>query len=136
MVNVQTKEWLKAGYADLRSISHIINDDFLTHIVAFHSQQAIEKTLKAILENENKRIPRVHKLENLISRVDFNLKVDEEIIEILDELYIDSRYPSDMGLLPYGKPTLEDAKKFYDTAKNIFDEVCSIFQISENDLKS
>ena len=135
MVNIQTKEWLKAGYADLRSISHIINDDFLTHIVAFHSQQAIEKTLKAILESEQKRIPRVHKLVNLISRIDFDITIDEEIIEILDELYIDSRYPNDMGLLPYGKPTLEDAKKFYNTAQNIFDEVCTVLQINENDLK-
>ena len=32
--------------------------------------------------------------------------------------YIDSRYPGDMGLLPYGKPTLEDAKEFHEFALN------------------
>jgi hypothetical protein len=28
-----------------------------------------------------------------------------------------------MGLLPYGKPTLQDAKMFYDFAKNIYLEI-------------
>jgi len=41
-----------------------------------------------------------------------------------------------MRLLPYGRPTLEDTKKFYDTVKNIFDKIYSIFQSSENNLKS
>ncbi len=102
MANFQAKEWLKSAYSDLRSIHYIINDAFLTHMVAFHSQQAIEKALKAILENEENRIPKVHKLQNLISRVSIDIEFDESIIEILDELYIESRYPGDFGLLPQG----------------------------------
>jgi len=31
---------------------------------------------------------------------------------ILHQLYIDARYPVDFGLLPYGKPSLEDARRF------------------------
>jgi len=135
MANLKAKEWLKAGYADIRSLAYIIDDEFLTHIVAFHSQQAIEKALKAILEHEEERVPRVHKLENLIGRISLDISFDEEIIEILDELYIDSRYPNDMGLLPYGKPTLEDARKFYEMAQKIFDEVCDVLEVSEDDLK-
>ncbi len=126
MANFQAKEWLKSAYSDLRSIHYIINDAFLTHMVAFHSQQAIEKALKAILENEENRIPKVHKLQNLISRVSIDIEFDESIIEILDELYIESRYPGDFGLLPQGKPSLENANSFYSYAKSIFDEVCNV----------
>jgi len=136
MANHQTKEWLKAAYADLRSMFYIINDDFLTHIVAFHSQQAIEKTLKAIIIDNEERIPRVHKLQNLINRVELDFTFNDETIEILDELYIDSRYPTDVGLLPYGKPTLEDAKKFYAVAEDFFNKSCNSLGINENEINS
>ena len=53
----------------------------------------------------------------------------------INDLYIDSRYPGDLGLLPYGKPTLEDVKEFYDFAKEIFYKVCKVLDIKESDLK-
>jgi len=136
MANAQAKEWLKAGYSDLRSIFYIIDDEFLTHIVAFHSQQAIEKTLKAIIIYNEEKIPRVHKLQNLIGRVQLDFTFDEETIEILDELYIDARYPTDVGLLPYGKPTLKDAKKFYDVAKVFFNNSCILLEVNEHDINT
>ena len=134
MASFQTKEWLRAGYGDLRNIGYIVHDEFLTHMVAFHAQQTVEKTLKAIIEHEENRIPRVHKLQNLIGRIELTIEVDEGIVEILDELYIDSRYPGDIGLLPHGKPTLHDAKEFQEFAQNIFDEVCSALEVDTNEL--
>jgi HEPN domain-containing protein len=103
-------------------------------MVAFHAQQAIEKSLKAILENEENRIPKVHKLQNLINRVNVDIDFDENIIEVLDELYIESRYPGDLGLLPEGKPSLDNAESFYDTAQYIFEEVCNLLEVSMDDL--
>jgi len=104
-------EWLKAALMDLKSIEKIINDEFLTPMVAFHSHQAIEKSLKAILELQQIKIPKIHKLQTLIDLVGIDLSEKDELLQLLDELYIDSRYPENMGLLPYGKPTLEDAKE-------------------------
>jgi len=46
----QGTQWLKAAKDDLDSIGYIINAEHLTNIVAFHSQQAIEKTFKSLLE--------------------------------------------------------------------------------------
>ena len=105
-------EWLKSVYSDLLTIEQIIGDEFLTHIVAFHSQQAIEKSLKSILEFQTKNVPKIHKLQTLIDSINLNLNVNDEVIQLLDKLYIDSRYPGDFGLLPYGKPTLKDAQEF------------------------
>ena len=42
-------EWLKASYSHLVLIAEIIDNDFLTHMIAFHSQQSIEKAFKAIM---------------------------------------------------------------------------------------
>jgi len=38
-----TEEWLTAAEDDLYVIEKIISDDRLTNMVAFHSQQCIEK---------------------------------------------------------------------------------------------
>ena len=86
MANFQAKEWLKAAYSDLRSIEHIISDSFLTHIVAFHSQQAIEKSFKAIMEDASISIPKVHKLETLINKINVELEVNSEILATLQYL--------------------------------------------------
>jgi len=134
MANFQTKEWLKSAYSDLRSIKHIITDSFLTHVVAFHSQQAIEKSLKAIIENSSISIPKVHKLETLVNKINVELEVNPEILATLDLLYIESRYPGDMGLLPHGKPALEDAEEFYKTAQNIFNQILQILKINIKEL--
>lgn len=43
-------EWLEAVTADLKTIERTLDDEGLTHMVAFHAQQSIEKCLKALLE--------------------------------------------------------------------------------------
>ncbi|MBU1666827.1 HEPN domain-containing protein [bacterium] len=128
-------EWLKASYSDIVLIEEIIDNDFLTHLVAFHSQQAIEKSFKALLENSGVRIPKVHKLQNLISMLDIKIEISLDTLKILDELYIDSRYPSAFGLLPYGKPTLKDAETFYAFAQSIFEYVCQTLDVNNQDLR-
>jgi len=65
------------------------------------------------------------------------LPLNEENLEILltiNELYIDSRYPVDLGLLPDGKPSLDDAKRFYEFAVDIFDQVCKILNIDKAEI--
>ena len=40
-MNVLPYEWLKSAYADLLTIERIIDNEYLTHVAAFHSEQAI-----------------------------------------------------------------------------------------------
>jgi len=135
MATKLAREWLRASLSDLMSIEAILSNDFLTNIVAFHAQQSIEKSLKAIIENKKQKIPRVHSLRKLIELVDKrNDEYDLELIKLLDSLYIESRYPTDLGLLPYGKPSVEDAKEFYDFAQKIFEDVCRDLDINKNEL--
>jgi len=45
-----TQNWLDYAKADLRNCEHIIKDEFLTNIVAFHSQQTVESVLRLLLK--------------------------------------------------------------------------------------
>jgi len=68
---------------------------------------------------------RIHNLERLFEIVSYHIEIDVDIvlIEKLDKLYIDARYPRDLGLLPDGKPTIEDAEEFYSLGKSVYDIV-------------
>ena len=120
-----SKQWLEKANADLKTIVKIIDDEYLTNIVAFHAQQCIEKCFKAVLEEHVRRVPKDHSTLRLYGLIEalVTLDVDTNLLTDLDNLYIDSRYPSDHGLLPSGKPTLADAKEFHEFAKRIYDQI-------------
>lgn len=122
-------EWLNAAHDDLLLLDRILDDEKLTHLSAFHSQQAIEKSLKALLEYRNRNILKIHSLNRLFKLCENDiLIVDSDVINTLDSLYVESRYPGEFGYLPYGKPSLEAGKIFYDFAKVIYDKVDSIIK--------
>ena len=127
-MKASTRQWLDFAKADLLNCKRILDDDFLTAIVAFHSQQAVEKCFKALIEEKDLTIPRIHSLVRLYSVIEGFLDQPFEIRELLafDSVYINSRYPSDIGMIPTGKPTLQDAKEFYESAKKIFDAISNL----------
>ena len=120
-----TEQWLRAADDDLRVMTRIASDEYLTHMVAFHSQQCIEKSLKAVVEEYELGHVRVHNLGRLfgIVRPKVAFDVDVVLIEKLDKLYIDARYPGELGLLPNGKPTRAEAQQFYNCAKSVYEQV-------------
>lgn len=119
-MNQISLEWLNSARDDLSLIVHILSDENLTHLVAFHAQQAIEKSLKALLEFKNQTVPKTHSLNRLFTLVGDDMKnIDYDLVHTLDGLYIDSRYPGDFGLLPDGKPSLKDAQLFYKFAVTV-----------------
>jgi HEPN domain-containing protein len=120
-----THEWLSRAKDDIDVVEEIKDIKHLTNMVAFHAQQAIEKTLKAIIDEFDLGFVKTHQLERLLEIVKpyIEFKIDHKFIQILDSLYIESRYPVDIGLLPNGKPTEEDANKFFEIAILIYGSV-------------
>ena len=120
-----TREWLSRAKDDLDVIVEIKDKQHLTNMVAFHAQQAIEKSLKAIIDEFDLGFVKTHQVERLLEIVkdQMEAEIDHRIVQILDSLYIESRYPVDIGLLPNGKPTSEDAQKFIEIAILIYDYV-------------
>lgn len=120
-----TQEWLESANLDFENIRLIIQDDRLTGHVAFHAQQAIEKSLKATIEEFGQKVPKIHSLSKLINICTkfINISVDEEIVVALESLYLESRYPGEFGLLPGGKPSQKQAQKLYDCAQVVYESV-------------
>lgn len=121
----QAEEWLRAASDDLKVIEKIIDDKSLTNMTAFHSQQALEKSMKSILEEYESKVPRIHNIIKLKKMTEkyITLEADRFLLEKVNEVYSDVRYPSDIGLVPSGKPSIELAREFYDFALKIKNEI-------------
>lgn len=118
-MNPSVKEWIDLASVDLLAAKNLCNDERLTNIVCFHSQQCVEKSLKALIEANDEIPPKTHDLIRLYGMVEGQIVLDEDMLARLNELYIESRYPSTIGLLPNGTPTVEDAKEFYKYATEL-----------------
>lgn len=120
-----TKQWIEAAELDLENIKLILVNDRLTGHVAFHAQQAIEKSAKAILEEFNHSSQKIHSLQKLFKLVSSHIKIeiDEDIIIALDSLYTESRYPGELGLMPYGQPDTKEAQLYYEYAKKVHSQI-------------
>jgi HEPN domain-containing protein len=116
-----TAEWLKGAQDDLRVMEKLLGDELLTHMVAFHAQQCLEKSLKAIIEEFEIGSVRIHHLVRLFEMAKDHLEIDLDpvLIEKLDKLYLDTRYPGELGLLPEGKPSIAESEEFYRTADRV-----------------
>lgn len=120
-----TQKWLNFAQTDIRSCENNLKDEFVTNIVAFHAQQTVEKAFKALLEEKEIQVPKVHSLIRLYALVEQFIKspIDSLHLDALDNVYINSRYPSDIGFIETGKPTLAESMELYEVAKNIYDIV-------------
>ena len=125
-----TQEWLSHAEADLLTCKEIIKNEQLTNIVVFHAQQTVEKCFKAIIEENNIKVPRIHNLIRLFGKIetitDFTIKEDK--IKMLDRVYIETRYPGDIGMLPDGKPSITEATQLYEFAKNIYENTIKMIK--------
>lgn len=112
-----TKYWLISAEDDLKVIREISSDPDLTNMIAFHAQQCIEKTLKAMIEEKGIFLPKIHDLIKLFDLAGIEIQNDwHQHITILNDMYLQSRYPGEIGLLPNGKPNQQEAEEFLKTA--------------------
>jgi HEPN domain-containing protein len=120
-MKASTKQWLEFAQTDLRSCENNLNDEFVTNVVAFHAQQAVEKAFKALIEEKGIRMSRIHNLTRLLALTESFLisPIDETELEMLDNVYSSSRYPGEIGLLSTGKPSIKESKELYGMALKI-----------------
>jgi len=108
-----TSDWLTAAEDDLLAAKMLADEQRLTSLASFHCQQCLEKCFKAIIENQDKPPVKSHDLIRLSLNANISFS-DKELIllGIINEVYIDARYPGDLGLLPHGKPALSEIGEF------------------------
>ncbi len=105
--------WLKRAEEDL-----LVARDEIDHVAwasVFHSQQAAEKALKALLIACGKRPPKTHRLELLIELLKRSGVETEEMeqykLQVLSDYAVEARYPDFED-----EPTLEEASEALDLA--------------------
>lgn len=124
-MNSAAYEWLAKAQEDLLAVEKLSGDEALTNVAAFHAQQCVEKCLQAVFEAADKKVPRTHDLVRLNGLVQqgCHFEWDEDILHELSTVYLESRYPSDFGMLPQGAPLIEDVWRYHAVAKSIFTDV-------------
>jgi len=118
----QVENWLLLADKDISAAGILLKNEYpLTNIVAFHCQQAIEKYLKAFLIEKDIPVIKTHDLIKLNSMVNevTNFGLDEKELITINEVYIESRYPGELGLIPDGMPSFKQAKGFFEFAEKV-----------------
>ncbi len=119
-----TKDWLALAWEDLHAAKTLAKEEGITNIAAFHCQQCLEKSLKALIEVQNQPSVKSHDLTRLLMFAKIQLSEEElHLLSILNEIYIDSRYPGDLGILPSGKPTHPELESFIQFTEYLFKKI-------------
>ncbi len=126
------KEWLTLDDDDLRIAELTMKDSEPVYwAVAFHCQQAAEKSLKAFLAYNEYHVEKTHDIEFLVKLCMKILPEMEQFIETgaaLSEYAVDTRYPATRF-----KITKIKAEKAMETARNIFESVLNALpDLAEN----
>lgn len=121
------QKWLELAEKDIQAAEILSQEAHLTNIVLFHSQQCVEKSLKASLVYFGLEVPRIHNIKRLhtifVEQTEFSSILTEDEIDFLDSIYIDSRYPTELGILPSGYPDLEVAHQALQIARKVLTEI-------------
>ncbi len=119
-------EWLKFAGEDLAAAEVLLHAEIF-NLVLFHSQQCVEKSLKALILSEGKNPPKTHQLSSLVLMVSgLNVEPFRKGYEVLDQIYMPSRYPDALpGTLPDGLPHRNQAMEALQTAREIFNFIQS-----------
>ena len=112
-----TNEWVSKAEGDFATAGREIRARKMPNYdaVCFHCQQCAEKYLKAILQENEMRIPKIHNLLELLAMI---LKFDGSYaflkadLDVLEEFSVRYRYPGDTA-------EIEEAKSAYAAVKTV-----------------
>lgn len=116
----EAEGWVKIAIEEFQSAKYLLEKS-LFRMVCYHSQQAVEKVLKAILVDHEVEVPFTHNLldlNNAVKNFRYETPVSDQECVFLNSVYR-SRYPSDAGLLPTGEPDECDAVKALEIANTL-----------------
>ncbi len=110
------QDWLRKAEGDLRAAEHLLaleQEDYFT--AAFHAQQAVEKSLKALLVRHQIPFPKTHDLQQLTelaARTDASLKPQLASAALLTPFGIEFRYPGEqVAKFETARQAAEEAKR-------------------------
>jgi HEPN domain-containing protein len=122
------RQWLDKAEEDFLLAEHLVKEQYPSPAaIAFHSQQAAEKYLKAFLVWHQIEFPKTHDVEKLLDLVATR---DSQLADVLEEAGylsqygVDVRYPGEMSDL-----TGEESTHAFETASKVRNEILSALKM-------
>ena len=100
-----TEIWLTYAEDNLKS-SELLLESSLFNPCLQNAQQAVEKFLKALLIENDVSLFKTHSIRELVSKLadsGNNISISEDDIDLLDSIYLPSKYPL-ASVLPHYMP--------------------------------
>ena len=123
----ETKKWLEYADENLRSAKLLLDSELFNPCLQ-NVQQAVEKMLKAVLVESTKKIKKTHSINELVSllaEIGLNVDITEDECDLLDSIYLPSKYPLG-GILPDFEPDLQTCRKCVALAERVWDSITSL----------
>lgn len=118
----EVKNWMEFAHEDSRMAELALKEKIYNQ-ACFHSEQCVEKVIKAFIIHKGRIHPQSHKLADILTYLGKSIfdDLEAEIIS-LDRFYIPTRYPDALpGMLPEGLPSEKDAKEAIEISKLVFE---------------
>jgi HEPN domain-containing protein len=121
--------WLAFAREDFRMAQLALRESIFNQ-ACFHSQQCVEKALKAVITHrQDIAPPRTHAVADLLQLlpVEWLPHLRAQLIEKMDDFYIPTRYPDALpGALPDSLPGQTEATEAVTLAQQVLNEVGAI----------
>jgi HEPN domain-containing protein len=135
MIDEYLEKWLIKANNDLKVAENEIvlsSEDMVTDAICFHSQQAVEKFLKAYLVFKKIDFDKTHNLEYLLETC---LEKDKEFSQIevgdLSFYAVEARYPDDFYI-----PTEKEAWECLEIARKVKEFIYKKLKITDADIRT
>lgn len=124
-----TNSWIKDAEDELDSATILLKHGKYRG-ACYHSQQCVDKGLKAAILERGKKPGRIHDIVELRNTV---MKLEwESMLSVDDAVFLNSiykgRYPTEEGLLPHGEPTQEEAGRAMVIARSFMESLSHIIK--------
>ena len=121
------EEWMRKAEEDIKAADALLSVEFpLLFPSCFHSQQAVEKYLKALLTLHQVEFPRTHSIRellDLINTFDKNIASELQSAVSLTPYGVESRYPGDLP-----EPKLDETREALEIARLVEKAVMNIIK--------
>ena len=118
------KSWLGFANEDRIACERLLDTGGIEGVVAFHAQQVVEKSLKAVIVAAGSQPPRVHDLTRLLAIAQelaaLELPCSEDTIARVDQYYTLSRYPQSLEVLGPPRPSHGELAEMVSCAADVY----------------
>lgn len=110
------EDWLRHARSDYVLAQTPAGGDILLETLCFHAQQAVEKSLKAVLVSKGIPPPVTHNLKSLVERLPPSLTLPADVTDAVDltDYAVTARYPGS-----YEEISLEEYQRAIRLAKSV-----------------